>query len=292
MNKTNEDMPHPLGGQRIWFLLVLAVLFSPACSESPQSETPPTESPSAAPGGGRDYARIQGERAERMEAVAAEFRRNQGDALFTTAEEVIARYLDVVGGREAFDTINTMVMRMSAHGPMGQFTEIVRYYKRPLHYRQQSARSESAAVTDGRRIWRVTLEGWEELDGSAYFRLASIDGHFTGYEEWGVSYELLGVTALDGDPGYSVKRSWPDGSEESLFFSATSGLLTAVQSAYLIHPASWFSYWDYRDVGGIRLPHVTIRSIGDLGPPHGAVLESVEINIPLPDSLFLPPGER
>ena len=25
MNKTNEDMPHPLGGQRIWFLLVLAV---------------------------------------------------------------------------------------------------------------------------------------------------------------------------------------------------------------------------------------------------------------------------
>ena len=54
----------------------------------------------------------------------------------------------------------------------------------------------------------------------------------------------------------------------------------------------WFSYWDYRDVGGVRLPHVTIRSVGDLGPPHGLVLESVEINVELPDSLFLPPGER
>jgi hypothetical protein len=31
--------------------------------------------------------------------------------------------------------------------------------------------------------------------------------------------------------------------------------------------------------------------IGDLGPPHGLVLKSVEINVPLPDSLFISPEE-
>jgi len=55
---------------------------------------------------------------------------------------------------------------------------------------------------------------------------------------------------------------------------------------------SWLSYWDYRDLGGIRIPHVAIRSVGDFGPPHGTIVESVEINVPLPDSLFLPPLER
>lgn len=273
---------------------LLISLLATACepAESPQTEMPSTDSPSAAPSGGRDYAQIQREWADRLETVAMEFRRTQGDALFTTAEEVIARYLEVVGGREAFDTIRTMVMRLSGHGPMGQLVEIERYYKRPLHYRQQARGSESAAVTDGRHLWQVTPQGWEEVEGSAYFRLASIDGHFIEYEEWGISYELLGVTALDSDPGYSVRRRWPDGSEETLFFSATSGLLTAVQSEYIIHPASWFSYWDYRDLGGVRIPHVQIRSVGELGPPHGAVVESVEINVPLPDSLFVPPEER
>lgn len=292
MNETSESTRRPSVGRRIRFLLVLGAWVSAACSESPGTETQRTDAPSAAPSEGREYARIQRERVERMEAVAAEFRRDQGDALFTTPEQVIARYLDAVGGRAAFDTITTMVMRLSGHGPMGRLAEIERYYKRPMHYRQQTRGTAGATVSDGRRLWRVTPEGWEEMEGSAYFRLASIDGYFIDYEAWGVSYTLLGVTALDGDPGYSVERRWPDGSEETLFFSATSGLLTAVQSEYMILPASWFSYWDYRDVGGVRIPHVLIRSIGELGPPHGAVVESVEINVPLPDSLFLPPGER
>ena len=175
---------------------------------------------------------------------------------------------------------------------MGHFADLVRYYERPMHYRQETLGRGIASVTDGRRLWRVGPEGWEEVEANDYLRLASIDGHFIDYQEWGVSYELLGVMALDGDPGYRVARNWADGSQETLFFSAGSGLLTAVQSEYMIHPASWFSYWDFRDVGGFRVPHVMIRSVGDLGPPHGVVVRSVQINVELADSLFVPPEER
>lgn len=95
---------------------------------------------------------------------------------------------------------------------------------------------------------------------------------------------------MDGDPGFHVRRIWPDGKEDLLYFSALSGLLTAIRTEYPLLAQSWFSYWDFRDLGGIRVPFVHIRSIGEVGPPHGLVLQSVEINVPLPDSLFFPPG--
>jgi hypothetical protein len=120
--------------------------------------------------------------------------------------------------------------------------------------------------------------------------LASIDNHLIDPGAVGIRHELLGVVVVDGEPGFQVERVWPHGKEDVLFFSAVSGLLTGMQTEYPVQPDSWFSYWDYRDVGGVRLPHVMIRSVGDFGPPHGLVLKSVEINVPLPDSLFFPPG--
>lgn len=268
------------------------LLLTAACSapETPPSHRSLSDTFRAGSTSSRDYAAIQRERAARMEAAAEAFRTARGDLLFTTPEEVITRHLDAIGGREALDTIQTMVMRLSVHGAMGHYADLIRYYRRPMHYRQESVGSGRASVTDGSHLWQVGPDGWTEMGQATNLRLASIDGFFIDYEAWGVSYELRGVMALDGDPGYRLRRTWPDGSHEDLFFSAGSGLLTAVQSEYTIHPASWFSYWDYRDLGGVRLPHVMIRSIGDLGPPHGAVVESVAINVALPDSLFLPPG--
>ena len=46
----------------------------------------------------------------------------------------------------------------------------------------------------------------------------------------------------------------------------------------------------FRRSGDIWLPHVFLRSVGDFGPPHGAVIEQVVINPDLPDSLFHAPG--
>ena len=119
-----------------------------------------------------------------------------------------------------------------------------------------------------------------------------MDNHLIDPGAMGIVHELMGVEALDGDPGFEVRRIWPDGDEQVLYFSAVSGLLTAVRAKYPLMAESWFSYWDYKDLGGVRLPFVHIRSIGEFGPPHGLVLKSVEINVPLPDSLFVPPEGR
>ena len=243
--------------------------------------------------GETDYAAIQARQRQRGEAVVEAYLQEHAHDLPATAEEVFARHLEAVGGREAFDTIRTMVMRFTAHGTAGTVGELVRYYRKPLWYRQQMSASPRAAVTDGDHFWWVGPDGWEaDPDETGYRNLLSMDNHLIDPGAMGIVHELMGVEALDGDPGFEVRRIWPDGNEQVLYFSAVSGLLTAVRASYPLMAESWFSYWDYRDLGGVPLPFVHIRSIGEFGPPHGLVLKSVEINVPLPDSLFLPPEGR
>lgn len=263
------------------FALVLPVL---ACSGG---NAPPTSESSPLPG---SYAEAQERLRLRNQQVAEAFEAEMGDRLPTAATDVIARHLEAVGGQEAFDSIRTMVLRFTANGTSGSLGEMVRYYKKPLLYRQEMVGSGRATVTDGSRVWQVGPDGWDEAEGDdSYLAFASMDNHFVDPELGGIGYELMGVMALDADPGYLVRRTWPHGAREDLFFSAVSGLLTGRRTDYHLMPESWFSYWDYRDFGGVRLPTVHIRSIGDLGPPHGLVLQNVQVNVPLSDSLFVPP---
>ena len=266
---------------------LLLLLTLPACQGSSAPEMGPEDT------GGPDYEAIQASVRQRDAEMVEAYREEHADDFPANAEEVIERHLDAVGGREAFDTIATVVMRFTAHGTTGNVGELVRYHKKPLHYRQKMSASSRAAVTDGERVWWVSAEGWEEAENeTGYLALASMDNHLVDPGAVGIVHELIGVAALDGDPGFQVRRIWPHGEEDLLFFSAVSGLLTAKRTQYTLMAESWFSYWDYRDLGGVRLPFVHIRSIGDFGPPHGLVLQSVEINVPLPDSLFIPPEER
>ena len=281
--------PIPRFASRLRFsnLSFLLLLTLAGCGTSP-----PADSGSGG-GVGQDYEAIQAQARQRDQEVAEAFRLDHAADLPASAEEVLNRHLVAVGGRDAFDTIRTMVQHFSAHSTAGSMGELVRYYKKPFLYRQKASASPRAAVTDGDRFWMVGSEGWEEGTGeNDYLPFLSMDNHVIVPETLGIVHELVGVAAMDGDPGFQVRRIWPNGKEDLLYFSALSGLLTAVRSEYPLMPDSWFSFWDYRDLGGVRIPYVHIRSIGEFGPPHGLVLQSVEINVPLPDSLFIPPSER
>lgn len=216
--------------------------------------------------------------------------RNQG-SLATTAEEVIQRHIEAIGGEEAWRSVNTMVVKFCAQGGGYEF-RMVRMYKRPHFYRQGMEGSDRFMATDGERIWSVGPDGWTQIEDNAYIRMGSPDSGFIDYQQSDISYEFIGLDTIDNAPVYHLKRTFSDGFEEDLFFSVESGLLIEILSEYIqgspfMH--SYMSYWHYRDVGGVKIPHVFIRNVGSLGPPHGGVVEEVQINVPLDDELFVPP---
>ena len=167
---------------------------------------------------------------------------------------------------------------------------ITRYYKRPGYYRQQVVGGDSFVALDGNTIWRVRDGEWREVnEDNAYFRLSSMDEHMLDYAQKGISYRLVGMDVLNYTPVYHLERTFSDGYTEDLFFCAETGRLTEKRTPYNFGP-SYFSFWDYRDVGGVSIPFAFIRSVGDFNPPHGGMIQEVVINEKMPDSLFVKPG--
>jgi hypothetical protein len=227
------------------------------------------------------------------EARLAAFLKENENKLAATAEGVIEKHIEATGGREAWQAIKTMVVIFSVQSTAGEQTRLVRMYKRPYYYRQGPENSDRFTATDGESVWSVKGDNWTDLgeSGASYIRFASIDNWFIDYAAKGISYTLIGLEYLNGSPVYHLCRTFWDGFQQDLFFSATTNLLTENRSDYIqILPfmKSYMSYWNYREVEGIKIPLVFIRNVGSLGPPHGGLVEEVKINVPLDDALFVP----
>jgi tetratricopeptide (TPR) repeat protein len=233
----------------------------------------------------------------RNEATLADFlKRNEGK-LAATAEEVIERHIEATGGRKAWKAIKTMVLVFSIQSPGGQQPRLVRMYKRPNFYRQGREGGGQFTSTDGELVWNVSDKGWRKMGGNShpYIRMASIDNWFIDYSTKKVSYTFIGLEFLESSPVYHLRRTFWDGYQEDLFFSALTNLLTEVKSDYsqvMPFMKSYKSLWNYREFERIKIPYIFIRNVGSLGPPHGLVVEEVKINVPLDDALFIPPKDK
>ncbi len=230
----------------------------------------------------------------RGKAELAGYLEKNRDSLASTAEGVIKRCLKATGGRRAWEAIKTMVLVFSIQSTAGNQPRMERMYKRPHLFRQGMQGATDFTASDGRTIWRVSGGKWTEMP-AAFHRFGSIDSWLLDYHGVGISYEFVGFDHINGSPVYHLKRTYRDGFTEDLYFSAVSNLLTEIRSDYVQGQPfmkSFMSLWNYRDVNGVKIPFVFMRNMGPLEPPHGGVVEEVRINVPLDDSLFLPPDDK
>jgi len=228
-------------------------------------------------------------------AELAGFLEKNKNSLAKTAEDVIARSLEATGGRKAWEAIKTMVVVFSIQTTAGEQTRMVRMYKRPSLYRQGLEGSPDFIATDGTMCWNVTGGEWKKEASNFYLPSVSMDNWLLDYEAAGIRYEFMGYDHLNGSPVYHLRRTYRDGFVEDLHFSAITNLLTEVRSDYVQRQPfmkSYRSLWNYREVNGVKIPYVFIRNLGSLEPPHGGVLEDVRVNVPLDDTLFLPPDYK
>jgi hypothetical protein len=223
-----------------------------------------------------------------------EFLQKNKDSLASTYEEVIERCLEASGGRNAWETIKTMVVVFSLQDSSGYQNRMVRMYKRPGLFRQGLEGGPSFLASDGTKFWRVRNGEWKD-DTNAHIRLVSMDKWLLDYERIGISYEFVGFDFINGSPVYHLSRTYRDGFVEDLYFSAMTNVLTEIRSDYIQSwpfMKSFLSLWQYKEVEGIKFPFVFIRNVGSLEPPHGGVIEEVQLNVPLDDTLFLPPDYK
>ncbi len=210
-----------------------------------------------------------------------------------TAEKVIEKYLEAIGGREKLKEVKDVTMKMNT-SVQGMALEVIVQQKVPNKYAMNilmSGMSMQQQKFDGVNGEVVAMGQKQKLEGNDLESLREQAGLFpeSKYNEKGYKLTLKGVEQVEGKETYQIEVETPRGKKSTEFYDIATGLkLRAVSvegegdnAVTLVN-----DYLDYKEVvGGIKFPH-SLVSIGMMQMPLKMNVASIEINKGLDDKLF------
>ncbi len=204
-----------------------------------------------------------------------------------TAAEVVAKYLQAIGGIEALKNIETKKIRYRVHMFGRENYLMERYWTRPDLMRQGPPDGAMYTLTEGLKSWRVTPDGRQEMPAAVsanFAKLAYIDDPLVDLEKKGISVEYIGKEQYDMAELHHLKLTFADGVEWDQYFDAGTGLLRKMKqpSFFMLNneisrgPDAWTYYYDYRPVENLKIPHLWLQVTDD--HVHAFVVEEVILN--------------
>lgn len=226
----------------------------------------------------------------RVQANIDRVKEQLGDGLLTTADDVIANHVEAIGGREAILSIKTMKIKFRSVRFGQDDRTLTRYYMQPNLLIARWTDSETYTLSDGEKVWQVTPEGRREINAwwATSFSHNRIDGNFIDYMNQGIVYEYVGLEGFETEPYvyYHLRRTFPDGFVEDIYFDVETGLLHATWPTNSPQKDNPNFSWDYKDIGGMLFPHYGARVFYEASPPHLFVIEEATINEDFGEDLF------
>jgi hypothetical protein len=129
-----------------------------------------------------------------------------------SAEEVVANYLEAIGGADAVKAVVSKRITYWVH-MFGRDAYLMEsHWTRPHNKRTGHPGATTYTLTEGERSWRVSPEGRRQLPAAvsrSLSKLADIDGPLVDSVEKGVTLAYSGVVHYDGfAPGHGDVRGW------------------------------------------------------------------------------------
>ncbi len=218
-----------------------------------------------------------------------------------TADELIEKNIAARGGLEKIRAVQSM--RLTGKMTMGEETvPSVLELKRPNKSRWEFTIGGRTAVQafDGKSGWTIMpFEGKtepEEMsaeDEKEVEQQADMDGPLVDYKAKGSRIELVGHDPALRPEDWKLKVTLKSGEVRFVYLDSKTYLQTlSVMTRKLdgsdVEIRSRIS--DYREVGGLMLPHSFSASAGRGAPPQTLTFDRIELNVPIDDSRFRMPG--
>lgn len=207
-----------------------------------------------------------------------------------TAEKVIERYIEAMGGRDQINSISDV--KQTASVSMGPQTIVIETY------RKQPNRMTSRTMVNGNVMREQVFDGekgsvtgmgqTQELAGEQLesMKFQARMHKFLRYEELGVDISLEGTEALEGKPAYKIKVTNPDSMVRYDYYDVDSGLRVKTKQTVQgpqgeITQSQTFS--DYREVQGVKFPYrIDISGMRNMTMK----VDSIQVNEGIGDEIF------
>ena len=221
-----------------------------------------------------------------------------------SADQIIARYVDAIGGQAACNEIQNVVIRGS-YTENGETDPATLARMRPYYKLVGDPLKRSTEFEEGYdgSAWEfygdpgIVLRTVGPASAAARHGLYVL-GDLVDYKKHGSTVTLIGTTKFDGHDAYQLRVHMMDGFEQDEFVDGHSWLIVAVRKVAKVHAfgadvASETRWDDYRPVRGVlfafRNREVALAT-GRLLNQFQAV--SIDVNLDLSPSMFTPPAIR
>jgi len=222
-----------------------------------------------------------------------------------SADEVIARYIEAIGGQARLDAVKSLRISGKARAGDGLELPITMEVKEPDKWRTEVRLQGLTLIfaCDGQTGWFVN-PATGKLDAEKMppdmLKLMreqndSFKGPLINYREKGYHVEFAGKEDLEGSPVYKLKVTRKDAAPdeaEYYFIDAEYFLPIRAKGKRRLQQMEIeyeIGFSDYKPVDGLLLAHAIHTQAGPAGPS-SVVFEKVEINPEIPDERFrMPP---
>jgi outer membrane lipoprotein-sorting protein len=206
-----------------------------------------------------------------------------------TADEILAKHLEKTGGLEKYKQMKTMYMEGKFFA--GQMTgDMTLSQKAPnlMHMKIVSPMFTMIQGSDGKNVWQQMpmVQGYiftEAKDLPSELE-RNLMNPYLDYKERGAKAKLLGQDSVKGAVCYKLEYVQASGDTSYLFIDTTD---FTIRKQVGKEGETIFS--NFKDVGGFMFPHKITQSVQ--GQNVMMVMNKVEVNIPLADSLFAAPPD-
>jgi len=208
-----------------------------------------------------------------------------------SAEEIIANYINALGGRESIDKIDdfTTTADVQAMGQLLSLTQIFKTPDRSFLALEMNGMAIQRMVFDGTTLRLSSMGGSQELtEGEVVEKMQTSAGIAPeiNYIKNGYTLSVGDIGEVNGRNVY-VLTAVKGGSKTVSYFDVETGLkVKSVESAEtpMGEQQTITEYSDYREVAGVKFPFLMKQNMA--GMTMDIVVQSVEVNTGIEDSVF------
>lgn len=212
-------------------------------------------------------------------------------------DDVVDKYYEAAGSPAAWAQIETVRAQGQIGGGMdGSF---VMSFERPLRFHSEFTVQGMTGEQgyDGEQGWIfLPFMGMTEARpappaaADAFREQADFEGPLVGWEEKGHQATLASEIEIEGKEVYELEVVLKGGGTVTYFLDAESFLaVKRTTTAETGETQMETTFEDYREVAGVRIPHVIGTRQGGAPAAQVFTIESLEVNVDLPDELFAMP---